>query len=131
MVKPQINIFRFVSTASVKTLGCNMFTNSQTDGSPILLHTFRDLQSHPWRSVISNNREKIYIKMKDYNKVTEEKTFLLVFGQKVYKSKGLQVKRSPSQKGYKSKGPQVKRATSQKVPSQKVPSQKVYKNLKV
>ena len=47
--------------------------------------------------------------------------------QKVYKSKGLQVKRSPSQKVYKSKGPQVKRSTSQKVPSQKVPSQNVYK----
>ena len=44
---------------------------------------------------------------------------LMVFGQKVWKSKSLQVKRPPSQKGYKSKGPQVKRATSQKVPSQK------------
>ena len=44
--------------------------------------------------------------------------------QKVYKSKGPQVKRV-----YKSKGPQVKRSTSQKVPSQKVPGQKVYKNL--
>ena len=48
--------------------------------------------------------------------------------QKVYKSKGLQVKRSPSQKVYKSKVPQVRRPTSQKVPSQNVPSQnqKVY-----
>ena len=49
-----------------------------------------------------------------------------VSDQKVYKSKGLQVKRSPSQKVYKSKGPQVTRATSQKDPSQKV-----YKNWKV
>ena len=40
--------------------------------------------------------------------------------QKVYKSKGLQVKWFASQKGYKSKGPQVSRATSQKVPSQNV-----------
>ena len=36
--------------------------------------------------------------------------------QKVYKSKGLKVKRSP-------------RSPSQKFPSQKVPGQKVYKNL--
>ena len=33
----------------------------------------------------------------------------------------------PCQKVYKSKGLQVKRSPSQKVPSQKVPSQKVYK----
>ena len=37
------------------------------------------------------------------------------------RSKGLHIKRSPSQKVYmyKSKGPQVKRSLSQKVPSQK------------
>ena len=34
-------------------------------------------------------------------------------------------KKVSGQKVYKSKGPQVKRATSQKVPSQKVPSQEV------
>ena len=48
----------------------------------------------------------------------------MVSGQKVYKSKGPQVKRSTNQKVPKSKGLQVKRSPSQKVYKSKGPQSK-------